>query len=185
MQVERERLMARLVSLHRRLGPNSPEMRAALYSASFTVANAIKLKILEWKTQRQHLIDEGILLNSITPELTYNGFRVYTNCRYAHVHEFGTIGKGGLLPDIKPHNPPYYLTIPLQPKYKKRRATDFDLYFARNEEGRAMLFEKDTDEPAYLLLRKVSIPARPYFFPPIRGAVPEIIEKLKQVIEEN
>lgn len=50
-----------------------------------------------WSTGRH-------LLNSLTKGVTATGFWVGTNFIGARIHQLGTVGKGGLLPSIKPIN---------------------------------------------------------------------------------
>lgn len=84
---------------------------------------------------------------------------------YARVHELGTVGKGGVLPTIVPKPPRKYLTIPLLGKYVGRRATEFDLNFFKSKNGKFAFLSDNRGNLAYLLLKRVDIPARPYLEP--------------------
>ena len=74
--------------------------------------------------------------NAINDLITKIGFLSPFSARIARVHEFGTIGKGGTLPDIRPKRG-QYLKIPIR-----------GLSAALGKAG------------GFVLLRKVSIPAR-------------------------
>jgi phage gpG-like protein len=85
---------------------------------------------------------------------------------YAAIHE-----KGGVIRPVRAK----FLTIPFQPKYAGTRAREHDLYFDFDEEwgpvlrqetyGRSSRSEESTI--AFLLRRKATIPARPYFQPAV------------------
>lgn len=94
---------------------------------------------------------------------------------YAAIHELGTKGKGGQLPDIVPKNAGA-LTIPLLGQYVGRRAREFDLVIAKKK-GSKFSFLKENRKGgkyAYLLLFQVSIPARPYIQPAINDLTNEV-----------
>ena len=118
---------------------------------------------------------------------------------YAHVHEYGTKGKGGKLPDIRPKKAKY-LAVPLWSKAagfgSNRAVTDAGVsMFSSPREypgqlrfvsirgggagGSAALYDDDdftNNEPipgqaTYLMLRKVSIKPRPFAEPSLRHAM--------------
>jgi len=92
---------------------------------------------------------------------------------YARVQEFGAI--------IKPKTKKF-LTVPMQPKYVGKSARQFnDLSFARNKKGTSMLLN-DRGDVAYLLLKRVEIPARPFVTPAFRDLKPKIDKNLKAAV---
>jgi phage gpG-like protein len=105
---------------------------------------------------------------------------------YAGVHEMGTKGKGGTLPSIVPKPPRKWLTIPINSDYVGRRAKEFDLVFFKKNERLAFLADRE-DKLAYLLLKKVDIPPRPYLQPAAAeaGKDAEIKRRLKEVFGQS
>lgn len=93
--------------------------------------------------------------------------RKFTTSRYGRVHELGTVGAGGKLPDIVPVNR-QWLTIPtaraLTPAGVPRRpgARSYDLRFILLNEQTALLVEPDKplSEALYILRKRVAIPPR-------------------------
>jgi len=90
---------------------------------------------------------------------------------YAQIQEFGTRGRGGLMPPIVPREKKW-LTIPVKEPYFGKRGPEFDLYFrllggtTASGGAKAALFEKFAPyEMAYFLTDKVEIPPRPYLSP--------------------
>jgi len=100
------------------------------------------------------------------------GFLTPRIARYARVHELGTVGKGGRLPDI--YGRPY-LRIPLRV----------------NKAGSTVGAAVGAERSGFVLLRKVSIPPRLHFFATVntmisqgslKGFVKEAIDlTLKQI----
>lgn len=83
---------------------------------------------------------------------------------YAAVHEYGGV--------ITPKKGKY-LTIPFQPRFVGTRAREFNLFFDQDDEWGPVLRldayrgDGDDDSIAFLLRRRVRIPARPYLRPAI------------------
>lgn len=99
---------------------------------------------------------------------------------YAGVHEFGAT--------ILPIPPKKWLTIPLHSDYIGRRAFEFELQFFKSKKSNAMAFLADKeDKLAYLLLKKVKIPARPYLQPAAKeaGKDENIRKRLKEVYGQS
>jgi len=102
----------------------------------------------------------GTLRNSVVvsiennePIITVGG----QNVPYASIHEFGGI--------ITPKNRKW-LTIPVADDVRGRRAKEFKLHFIQFSNARAGLFAEDK-RLKYLLVKRVTIPARPYIQPAI------------------
>ena len=81
---------------------------------------------------------------------------------YAAIHEYG-----GIVRPVKAKA----LTIPLAPRYVGTRAREWDLFLLPREGKPALLMNKETNEPAFVLLKSVTIPARPYFRPAIEESL--------------
>lgn len=157
---------------------SSPKGQEMLHRIGMLVVAQTKLNI-----RQQGLIDQGGLLNSIRYEITSEGLEVGSyGVPYAATHEYGTVGKGGVLPDIRPVNAKN-LTIPLETAYKRVTARQIfhNLTYVRSN-GRAFLYDTTVNRFAYLLLKKVSIPPKPYLRPAIRDQVPEILKIIREYI---
>lgn len=105
-----------------------------------------------------------------------------TGVPYARVHEFGTAGAGGELPTIRPKPPRKWLTIPMEGKYVGRRATEFsDLHFVPTKKKKIAFLIDETGSRAYMLVKRVDIPPRPYLEPAANDAGQEarFINRLK------
>jgi hypothetical protein len=102
--------------------------------------------------------------------------RAVSTSRYAAVHEYGTVGKGGSLPDIRPKRAKH-LTIPLPdnltpagvaryPSARKLIARDPTAFFHTSSSGVTTIGIKKGGSLKFLwvLKKKVSIPARLGFF---------------------
>ena len=86
---------------------------------------------------------------------------------YAGIHELGTKGKGGVLPSIVPVNAGA-LTIPLLAKYVGKRAREFnDLSLIISKKNGKAYLRNSSKQLAYLLLKRVDIPPRPYLEPAV------------------
>lgn len=93
---------------------------------------------------------------------------------YAGIHEYGTVGKGGLLPSIRPKNPNGALTVPLLPQYVGRRAREFpDLHVVKPEGSKFAFLANYRNELAYILLKRVDIKPRPYLEPATKDVAKE------------
>ena len=107
------------------------------------------------------LFDSGRLYRSITYKISGDKIIVGTNVKYAKIQQEGGV--------IKPKNKKW-LTIPLTPAAKAKRAPDFSDTFAQfyTEDGKAygIIFQKAEPEPIalYKLVKRVNIPARPFLF---------------------
>jgi len=114
------------------------------------------------KGQKQKtLFDTGDLMRSIIYSVDGEKIIIGSNLPYAKIQHEGGI--------ITPKNK-NWLTIPLCPIAKVKRAPQFDDTFVKFyfDEGKnyGIIFQKaDPDPiPLYKLVKKVSIPARPYMF---------------------
>lgn len=101
---------------------------------------------------------------------------------YAAIHEFGG--------DITPQNA-QWLTIPAMAEYVGHRAREFGNLMFRSlakpdkyGNPMAMLINRTTDEAAYLLLKRVTIPARPYLQPAVDKVMAsnEVKEKIAKYL---
>lgn len=101
--------------------------------------------------------------------------RAFSTSRYAKVHEYGTVGKGGRLPDITPKRSKA-LTIPLPDNLTPAGVPRFPSARALMSSGKTFLHTSDRgittialDEGGrlrwlWVLKKRVSIPARLGFF---------------------
>lgn len=144
------------------------------------------------KNIRDHgLIQDGALINSIRNKTSYargtwtllvGSFGV----KYARIHELGTVGKGGVLPDIVPKNV-QWLTIPQAEWAKKRRAREFNLVRIgrhlvdpqRLRVGESFDPNLDGEAIGFLLAKRARIPPRPYLRPGVEKLLPELAEALR------
>ena len=99
--------------------------------------------MLEWKDQK-------------TLSVVFGG----TGVPYAVVHEKGAV--------IRPRKPNGWLTIPFAPAARGKRAREFELQMAWDEDWGPVL-EDGAGEIYYLLRRKATIPARPYLSPAVKA----------------
>jgi phage gpG-like protein len=153
----------------------SARVDKALLRVGMFLESEIKLNILNWKA-RGHLWKHGALINSISYDVQKKTLSVVSKgVPYARVHEYGTVGKGGRLRNIKPLAPRKFLTIPMNKDYERKRARNFKhLHFVLSG-GTAFLWDARRKRVAYWLVRSVSIPARPYFFPALNNNTAKII----------
>lgn len=109
----------------------------------------------------------GALRNSIILEMVgrYPGVTAGgPGVPYAAIHEYGGT--------IVPKNV-QWLTIPARPAYVGHRAKEFNLHFVARGPRFAELLTDDTDAVAYYLVKKVTIPPRPYMQPAIEEVTNE------------
>ena len=122
------------------------------------------------KINAQGLVDTGDLKGSTFKRRIKNGYRIFNNKVYALIHEFGGI--------IRPVNGKY-LSIPINPRSKGKSPRDFgDLKFIPRKGDNPLLVSKKT--PLFVLLKSVQVPARPYFRPGFRSALPKIMRLLNK-----
>lgn len=120
------------------------------------------------------LVDTGALLNSVKGNYILAGKNkaIVTvgsyNVPYAAIHEFGGV--------IKPKGE--FLTIPFSPKAKGLRVRNYPGGLFRPK-GKNVLLDSETKELAYILARKVTIPARPY----LRLAIERSEKKITEILE--
>lgn len=92
--------------------------------------------------------------------------------QYAKVHEFGTVGKGGRLPDIVP---------------VRAKALRFTIHtanrIARISGGVYRRLAKPQAVRQVIFCRRVSIPARPFFFPALNANLDEIPEQMRGQVD--
>lgn len=122
----------------------------------------------------------GALMRSIEIERVSNSHFIVTaggaGVPYASVHEYGAT--------IRPKPPRQFLTVPLMPQYVGRRAGEFDdLFYVKPRDSKYSFLMNSDDKMAYLLLREVKIPARPYLKPAAEDAAnnDKIMERLKLI----
>lgn len=184
IKIEADSLINKLKQAQLSMMPTDRRQREAFTRIGLLTQAAIINELLKWKASG-HLYQRGALINSIRYEVIQKGVRVYSaGVPYARVHEFGTKGKGGLLDDIKPKNV-RWLTIPLHRMYERVRPRTLDLQFLIDkDEGKtkAWLWDVRRQRVAYRLLKKVSIPARPYFFPAVQQTTERRIQILRDLL---
>lgn len=112
------------------------------------------------RAAREHgktLTDTGRLAMSITHVAGEDFVIVGTNIDYAAIHQFGGV--------IRPKKAKA-LTVPISDIAKGRRASEFQDLFVLKREGKPPLLVrrkgKEGIEPMYVLMKKVTIPPRPF-----------------------
>lgn len=180
-QAQNKRVIDRVRYSVQGVDPKSPQGQQLLHRIGLLLSSEMKLNI-----RRQGLIDQGFLLNSIGYEVDGNTVEVGSyGVVYAKVHEFGTVGKGGTLPDIRPRNAKY-LTIPIYTEYKKVTARQiFDNLTYVRVNGNPMLYDKAAGRFAYYLAKKVSIPPRPFMRPAVETQTPNILRMIRETIAND
>lgn len=192
--------------------PKSKQMAAALTEIGNEISTEAKLNIRNMPVKSKFgehtgLFWRGGLLNSInyrvvstdkkTAVLEVGSFGVI----YARIHELGTVGAGGALPDIVPKRAKA-LTIPAQRKYRGKFARDFPrgTLIKISKAGKRkndptgilvdrMRLEKLTmhketsripkEAIAYYLRKRSRIPPRPYLYPAFMAKEKWMLERLK------
>ena len=187
------------------------KLQAAMQAAPERLARGIKLALNnagsrwqgEMTTRTRTVLKRrtGRLAGSITHKVSGSDLkslelRAATTSPYAKVHEHGTKGKGGKLPDITAKNGKY-LTIPIRDnltgggdvRFKSAaalRATGktFVLRTSDGPNGRAYIVLKQGDDLKFLwmLKRSVSIPARLGFFATWRAGAKDRRKDLEKVV---
>jgi len=101
------------------------------------------------------LRDNGFLLASIQARATQNDLTVSSNLAYAGLHQFGGT--------IRPKKGKF-LTIPATKEAKRYPARRFrtPLHAVVNRRGTAGVLLDDNDVVQYYLVKKVTVPARPF-----------------------
>lgn len=105
---------------------------------------------------------------------------------YAAVHEYGTVGKGGELPDIVPRRAKA-LTIPASPDFVPLRARESNLKLAVfGKTGKAALVTPE-GEIAYWLVKRVAIEPRPYLAPAAEQVLtdPVVAAKIQKIFGQS
>ena len=126
-----DRLLAQAIRRLESFAPEGKQLLRAMDRIGGLMEARIKQRIVEI-----NLIDNSYLINSIRYEVhaTPDGAEVVVGSygvKYARIHEFGTVGAGGSLPDIVPVRA-RKLTIPASPWAKDHRARDFKLIRIKN-----------------------------------------------------
>lgn len=177
--IEARKLILKLKKMRQNTSENSVAVERALLRVGMFLESQIKLNISNWKA-RGYLWQSGALINSIGYRTKKKSVSVYSaGVPYARVHEFGTVGKGGKLPDIRPKPPRRFLTIPLDKEYRRVKPRTLDLEFVTDSKNRHWLWDLRKERLAYRLVRMVSIPARPYFFPALKNNQAKILEIIR------
>lgn len=112
------------------------------------------------RAEREHgktLMDTSRLAMSITHDAGDDEVVVGTNVAYGPIHQFGG--------EIRPKKAKA-LTIPISEIAKGKRAREFADLFILKREGKAPLLVRrrgsDRIEPMYVLMKKVTLPPRPF-----------------------
>ncbi len=117
------------------------------------------------------------------------GVRFQLGTKYARLHEFGTQGAGGSLPDIQPKNV-QWLTIPVGDALTgagtaPARARDFPgLSFIPRSADTALLADTHGGElnVLFILKKRISIPPRLHLISDWKKAVPSFRKRLSMVL---
>jgi hypothetical protein len=191
--MSKERIIKKMLKDIEKNMPDKVRVERALYRIGSLLEKKTKEQIV-----KQKLVDLGGLMNSFRFTVTRSTkskksdylvleFGSY-GVPYARIHEFGTVGAGGSLPDIVPRNK-RFLTIPKAPWAKRRRAKDFNLV----RMGRVLV---DPDklpnnmregEPipenaiGFILAKRARIKPKRYMQKALRQARPTIIEILREL----
>lgn len=169
------RLLGLLRDNIERSRPKDPQKFAVLLRVALNIEATIKRNIRSNFTKRPR----GALMNSIQHEMTEDGVRVVSaGVPYARIHEFGTLGAGGKLPDIVPKRRKW-LTIPTEDEYARVRPRTLRLEFVQDDEGKAWLWDLRKNRVAYRLVKRVKMPPRPYFFPALKERRSDLIDAMR------
>jgi len=113
------------------------------------------------ETGKKTLIDQGLLLDSVHRQGKGYQAVVFTRDKRAFIHEYGGT--------IVPRNAKA-LTIPIAAEARGRRARSFADTFLLTRDGKApLIMQTQSDgsvKPLYVLLKSVTLPARPFIKPP-------------------
>lgn len=121
-------------------------------------------------------IDTSFLKGQISREVNKAEKKVLViaNTEYAAMQEFGG--------DIRPSNAKA-LTVPIHKDAKGKRASDFtDLVLIKSKKGKSLLVKiigkgkNQKIQPMFVLVNKVTIPARPYLGPALYNNLDRITE---------
>ena len=168
------------------IAPEGPQLLRALHRIGMLMELKIKEQIV-----RINLVDYGALLNSIRYEVrvTPGGGEVVVGSygvKYARIHEFGTVGAGGDLPDIVPVRAGA-LTIPKAPWAKGHTAREFKLVRIANmlvDPNKMRGAAKGTipeDAIGFYLAKRARIRPKRYMRDGIANATPRTIEILRDL----
>ena len=153
-----------------RFKPTQPKMQAIAFYlhnqtkdrfATHGASSGIPWQPPKWRHQVGHPDGRAILtgrtgglLKSFRSSATQNEAILSSNAVQAHIHQVGTVGKGGTAPDIKPVNKKM-LYIPLNDNAELgwREGLIMGKF---GDDGR--IYPRNAD---YILLSRVSIPPRP------------------------
>lgn len=105
--------------------------------------------------RRSTLVKSGHLMRSVHPRVEARRVLIGPNRDYARIHQFG--GR------IRPKPPKKFLTIPINPAARGKRARDFRNTFIPR--GKRVIMQKtgpDSVRPLFALVRSVRIPERKY-----------------------
>tara|TARA_Y100001973_G_scaffold64658_3_gene94506 strand:+ start:2206 stop:2790 length:585 start_codon:yes stop_codon:yes gene_type:complete len=102
--------------------------------------------------------------------------------KYARTHEFGAMKSNAIRPKKGK-----FLAVPVHEelftgvgvnRYASPRDVPEELFFHRNDEGKAMLLSEATNEVWYVLMKRVEIPPRPFMKPALdeteKNLIPEV-----------
>jgi len=104
---------------------------------------------------------------------------------YARIHELGTVGKGGELPDIKPKRAKA-LTVPMPGTQKNARASDYpDAFIFTSASGKKFLARRQGDslDVLFVLKDKVALKPTHYLSRSVKGEEEAIVGILAKQVE--
>lgn len=161
-----------------KFGKSPAKTSAALQSA--LVLSTIQLNALVKRYIGMTLHDTGKLMRSIKPSFYPGRGVVGTNVVYAKIHEYG----GTIYPKTS-----RYLTVPLNPEAKAVRRANKSLknlnryYIIKSKNGNLLLMDKETKEPAFLLVSQVTIRAKPYMRPAAKVMKEQFVRNIRQALK--
>ncbi len=152
-----------------------PALQAAIRAGLRNGLSAIRGEIVRNMTTVFRTTSADGLRQSVQVEVKEEGKdlegTIKTDKVYAKVHEFGTVGKGGTLPDIVP---------------VKAKALRFEIPFATRiapKEGPFRRLAKPQEIGKVIFSQRVSIPARPFFFPAVKENLEQIPKQIKEQVD--
>jgi len=158
IDVKDGRIYERIAEMKRALGPNSPEVRAALTRIGIKLEGAIKANIT-----RMGLIRTNHLRQSIEYDVDSDRTGDYVlvgsfGVPYARIHEYGGV--------IRPKRAKY-LTIPIHERSRgktvQRKPRDFELTFFRSPKTNKLLAaDKTNGDILFFLTKRVRIKPKRY-----------------------
>ncbi|MDD5087198.1 MAG: hypothetical protein PHI18_00165 [bacterium] len=132
------------------------------------------------ETGKKTLIDQGLLYNSIRRHGKGYEAVVFTQDKRAFIHEYG----GTIVPRTAKA-----LTIPIAAEARGRRARSFADTFLLKRDGKAPLImqrvEGGDPKPLFVLLKSVTLPARPFIEPPEQDIQQTMVPRIRRWMDEG